>query len=242
MLDVRAMPCVVPPGVFDAWAWCPSDVLEWRRPISSSGIDLAVGGSIEGQNPSGLVFVMRDHPSEVRSLLPSELARLHAFGYGLEDELALAPYAIDDATDLLFEHRTRPGDVFWLAADSLEALVWGLHDWTHFHNHGPFDQPAMTELQCDLIALAWLRANADRIRLGRDHLTRVARDLAALSRRRFCEEGVRPPTNDLDALFLGPYPQAHMVGERPVRASTAAAGQPAERCRDEGVDGERHEL
>lgn len=210
-LDVPAMPCVVPLGVFDAWAWCASDVLEWRRPLSSSGTDLAIGGAIEGQNPPDLVFVMRPRPEERGLQLPAELARLHAFGYGLEDEMALAPYAIDDATDLLYEHRVRPRDVFWLAASSLEALVWGLHDWAHFHNHGPFDQPAMTELQCDLVALAWLRRNAKRIRLNDDHLDRVARDLAMLSRRRFSEEDVVPPTSDLDALFLGPYPRRETI-------------------------------
>ena len=75
-------------------------------------------------------------------------------GYGLDDELRARAVGIDDATDLLYEHRVRPRDVFWLAATSLDALVWGLHDWAHFHNHGPFDQPAMTELQCDLVALA----------------------------------------------------------------------------------------
>lgn len=150
---------------------------------------------------------MRERPDEALSRLPSELARLHAFGYGLEDEAALAPWAIDDATDLLYEHRVPPRDAFWLAADSLEALLWGLHDWVHFHNHGPFDEPAMTELQCDLVALAWLRMNAERVGLRHDHLTRVARDLARLSRMRFNDEGLTPPTDDLDALFLGPYPR-----------------------------------
>lgn len=200
MLDVPPMRCVVPHGVFDAWSWCASDVLEWRRP---TGARLARGGAIDGQNPPGLVFVMRD----VCPFLPSELARLHAFGYGLEGERALAPYAIDDATDLLYEHDERPRDVFWLAAGALDALFWGLHDWAHFHNHGPFDQPALTELQCDLIALAWLRRNAERIDLeDPTALDALAREVARLSRRRFDEEGAACPEMDLDALFLGPYP------------------------------------
>jgi hypothetical protein len=203
VLDVPPMPCVVRGGVFDAWSWCASDVLEWRRPISTSPLATT---TIEGQNPSGLVFVMRSECS----FLPRELARLHAFGYGLVDELALAPYAIDDATDLLYAHELRPGDVFWLAANDLEALVWGLHDWAHFHNHGPFDQPAMTELQCDLIALAWLRRNAPSVFDAREDtpaiLEKVAIDLARLSQRRFDEENVRSPVADLNALFLGPYP------------------------------------
>ena len=203
MLDVPPMSCVVPDGVFDAWSWCESDVIEWRRPAGAPpfGVEHDVIG---GENPPGLVFVMR----EECSFLPRELARLHAFGYGLDEELALAPWAIDDATDLLYERRARPRDVFWLAATTLDALVWGLHDWAHFHNHGPFDQPAMTELQCDLLALAWLRANAQRIGLEEGRLVKVARDLAALSRRRFDDERVASPTRDLDALFLGPYPSA----------------------------------
>jgi hypothetical protein len=197
------MPRVVPDGVFDAWSWCDSDAIEWRRP---SGATFTLeGAAIDGQNPAGLVFVVRDG-SPAADLLPCELARLHAFGYGLDGELALAPYAIDDATDLLYEHRIPPREAFWLAATTLDALVWGLHDWAHFHNHGPFDEPAMTELQCDLVALAWLRRNAARIGLGAETLGEVARDLAALSRRRFDEEAVTPPVADLDALFRGPYP------------------------------------
>jgi hypothetical protein len=204
MLDVPAMPCVVPEGVFDAWSWCASDVIEWRRPTASPSSFMSAHAVIEGQNPPGLVFVMR----EECPFLPRELAHLHAIGYGLEDELALAPWAIDDATDLLYEHHVRPRDVFWLAAATLDALVWGLHDWVHFHNHGPFDQPAMTELGCDLVALAWLRGNAERIGLDEAALTKLALDLAALSRRRFHEERIAPPARDLDALFLGPYPTA----------------------------------
>lgn len=187
--------------MFDAWSWCASDALEWRRPAAVD-LESATPPRVGADNPTGLVFVMREEVT----FLPRELARLHAFGYGLEDEHALAPWAIDDATDLLYEHRRRPRDVFWLAASSLEALVWGLHDWAHFHNHGPFDQPAMTELQCDLVALAWLRRNAARIGLDHRAMESVARDLAALSRQRFEEEAVRPPFDDLPALFLGPYP------------------------------------
>ena len=203
MLDVPPMPRVVPAGVFDAWSWCRSGVVEWRVPAHTDARAFTGDApAIDGANPAGLVFVMR----EEHTFLPRELARLHAFGYGLDAELALAPYAIDDATDLLYERRTRPGDVFWMAASTLEALVWGLHDWVHFHNHGPFDQPAMTELQCDLVALAWLRRNAERIGVDEARIATVARDLARLSRRRFADEGARPPVSDLDGLFAGPYP------------------------------------
>jgi hypothetical protein len=128
--------------------------------------------------------------------LPRELASLHAFGYGLKDEWALAPYAIDDATDLLYERRVRPRDVLWLAAPTLDALVWGLHDWAHFHNHGPFDDAPTTELQCDLVAFAWLRLNADRIGVDEGTLERVRRELVALSASRFSE-----PPRDIESLF-----------------------------------------
>lgn len=205
MLLVPPMPRVVPDGVFDAWSWCESDVIEWRRPGDR---ELALASSaIDGQNPPGLVFVLRDG-STAASFLPCELARLHATGYALGEELALAPYAIDDATDLLYEHRVPPHDAFWLAATTLDALVWGLHDWVHFHNHGPFEQPAMTELQCDLVALSWLRLNAERVGIGDAALAKVATDLARLSRRRFEEENVPPPASDLEALFAGNYPSA----------------------------------
>lgn len=186
---------VVDARAFDAWSWCASDVLEWK----CAG-DLTLSrGAITAANPAGLAFVMY----EECNFLPRELARLHVHGYDLRDELALAPYAIDDATDLLYEHRKRPRDLLWLAASTLEALVWGLHDWVHFHNHGPFDDPPMTELQCDLVALAWLRLNRERIGLARDIVDGVARDLAALSKTRFA--GREAPC-DFDATFAGDYP------------------------------------
>lgn len=188
--------------VFDAWGWCASDRLEWRIPRHVERLD---GAHVDAENPSELVFVMRE--PKAHAFLPRELAKLHAVGYGLDDDTwALAPWAIDDAVDLLFEHRVRPHDVFWLAAPTLRSLVWGLHDWVHFHNHGPFDEPAHTELQCDLVALAWLRLNRDRIGVDEEAVARVASDLAALSRARFAEEGKAAPVDDLDALFTGPYP------------------------------------
>lgn len=195
------MPRVVRDGVFDAWSWCESDVLEWRTPAPAPArttFDTSRGPSAE--NPAGLVFVMHAECT----FLPRELARLHAFGYGLGEEMALAPYAIDDATDLFYERRVRPRDVLWLAAPSLDALVWGLHDWAHFHNHGPFDDPPSTELQCDLVALAWLRLNREAIGIDTSVVDRVRRDLVALSRQRFADAGVPPPF-DLEEAFSG-YP------------------------------------
>src|SRR4051812_36831058 len=88
--------------VFDAWGWCASDLLEWRRPDEPDGRGLDTSLAIDAQNPADLVFVFRDAADS--TFLPRELARFHAKGYGLRDEWALAPYAIDDATDLLYEH------------------------------------------------------------------------------------------------------------------------------------------
>lgn len=160
--------------------------------------------AVETDNPPELAFVF--HENADCTFLPRELARFHAKGYGFEEEWALAPYAIDDATDLLYERRVRPGDVLWLAASSLRALVWGLHDWAHFHNHGPFDEPALTELECDLVALEWLRLNKKVADLTDADLARVASDLALLSRSRFVAEGRAPPTVDLEQLFAAAYP------------------------------------
>jgi len=205
-LATPTRPCSLPSlgvaveTVFDAWAWCASDVLEWRRPATSRLLDKSM--AIDAQNPGELAFVFREGADS--TFLPRELARFHAKGYGLEDEWALAPYAIDDATDLLYERRVPPSTLFWVAAPSLRALVWGLHDWAHFHNHGPFDEPALTELACDFVALSWLRTNRDAIGLDDGDLRRVALELAALSRTRFEAEGKRPPVdaNELDALFV----------------------------------------
>lgn len=189
-------------SVFDAWAWCASDVLVWKRPGATRQLDKTM--AVESDNPPELAFVF--HENADCTFLPRELARFHARGYGLDEEWALAPYAIDDATDLLYERRVRPGDVLWLAASSLRALVWGLHDWAHFHNHGPFDEPALTELECDLVALEWLRLNKTTADLTDADLARVATDLASLSRSRFVAEGRSLPAADLEALFAAPYP------------------------------------
>jgi|GEM_PF-1059081 len=205
--------------VFDAWAWCKSDWLQWRLPLattSPASLEACLAGSgrtVEAQNPSDLVFVFHnDGPS---TNLPRELARLHAPGYGFTDEWALAPYAIDDATDGLFHQGIKPRDAFWLAAPSLPALVWGLHDWAHFHNHGPFDEPARTELACDLLAFAWLRLNQAVLQLSETTLKRVAADLAKLSHERFDREGKVPPVDDLEAFFIASYTDLWVEDPRP---------------------------
>jgi hypothetical protein len=121
--------------------------------------------------------------------LPQELAALHAFGLGLTGEMALAPYGIDDATDELYARRVRPRDVLWLAADNLNAIFWGLHDWAHFHNHGAFEERAWTELQCDAAALAWMWINREAIGITDDVWTRARAEVERVSAKRFAAEG-----------------------------------------------------
>jgi len=187
LLTTPPAACIVPPGVFDAFGWCPSDELEWRRPPTCWD-DAA---RIDGSNPARMVFVFHARERDGQgTFLPRELARLHAIGLGLRDEEALAPWAIDDASDGLYERRMRPREVLWLAADNLNALFWGLHDWAHFHNHGPFVHVAWTELQCDASALAWLWANRERVPLDEAAWERVRRDVEALCQTRFSTEKV----------------------------------------------------
>jgi hypothetical protein len=195
LLATPPAPRLVPEGVFDAFGWCDSDELEWRAPAGSW--DEAT--PVDGSDPARMVFVVRPGAA---TFLPRELACVHAFGLGLTGEEALAPWAIDDATDELCAHRARPGDALWLAADNLNALFWGLHDWAHFHNHGPFEQRAWTELQCDATALAWLWANRDRVPLRAATWERVRREVVALARGRFAGEGLALDEAVLDARAL----------------------------------------
>lgn len=181
-LRTPPIPRRVPDGVFDAYGWCASDALEWRSPPGAWDASTPV----DGGDPARMVFVFRPGAAP---FLPRELAQVHAFGLGLTDEEALAPWAIDDATDELWAHRVAPSQALWLAADNLNALFWGLHDWAHFHNHGPFEQRAWTELQCDSAALAWLWTNRAAIPVRDAEWERVRRDVVALARGRFAAEG-----------------------------------------------------
>jgi hypothetical protein len=183
VVDLRTPPIarVVPEGVFDAFGWCDSDLLEWRRPAQAWRQDLA----ISSDNPPNMAFVLR-HACD---FLPLELARLHVRGLGLDEEWALAPYGIDDATDELHARAVRPRDLLWLAAEHLPQLAWGLHDWAHFHNHGPFVERAWTELQCDATALAWLWINRGAIGLEVDAWERARGAFVGVSRQRFDAEG-----------------------------------------------------
>ncbi len=180
-LATPPLPLLVPDEVFDGFGWCKSDELAWGHP---DRWDAAT--PIDGTNPARMVFVMHTECA----FLPRELARLHAFGLGLTNEWALAPYGIDDATDQLYDRRVRPRDVLWLAADNLNALVWGLHDWAHFHNHGPFEQRAFTELQCDAAALVWLWINREIVGLSEPTWLQVHREIIHISRGRFESEGL----------------------------------------------------
>jgi hypothetical protein len=173
----------LPPGVFDAFGWCASGELEWGRP---EAVPFDDGAAITSANPPAMVFVLRG-PCD---FLPQEPAALHVGGMGLGDARALAPWAIDDATDLLWETRTRPGDLLWLATGRIDGLFWGLHDWAHFHNHGPFDQRAWTELQCDAAALTWLRLGQAAIGIDDATWERARREVARVARARFAEEGL----------------------------------------------------
>jgi hypothetical protein len=180
-LSTPALQRIVPENVFDAFGWCESDVLEWRRPWDRWDDTTP----IDGGDPARMVFVMYGGAG---AFLPRELARIHATGWGMGEEEALAPWAIDDATDELYARLARPREVMWLAADNLNALFWGLHDWAHFHNHGPFEQRAWTELQCDVTALVWLWVNRGRIPVDDSVLERVRGELLALSSARFRAE------------------------------------------------------
>lgn len=180
-LRTPAARCIVAAHVFDAFGWAESDELEWRRPADRWDAT----PTLDGSDPARMVFVLRARCD----FLPCELARLHAFHLGLEDEQALAPWGIDTATDELFARRVRPGSLLWLAADNLNALFWGLHDWAHFHNHGPFEDRAATELQCDAAALAWLWLNRDHAGLSDDGWEGARQSALSLSRSRFAVEG-----------------------------------------------------
>lgn len=200
-LFTPSLPRIVPDGVFDGFAWCPGTTLEWRCPTETLVIN-----ALDDALPLGLAFVFRaPWPA-----LPSELARLHtgraqALALGLGDEGALAPYAIDDATDLLFEHRRAPTETFWLAADNLNGLYWALHDWGHFHNHGEFTDRPATEYQCDVSALAWLWINREAVGLPEARWESLVAEVLAnhLELRAMTETTVCPPPallTDLEAL------------------------------------------
>jgi hypothetical protein len=174
-LHTPALPLLVPAETFDAFGWHRSTTLTWRCPTEAPALN-----ALDDQLPLGMAFVLR----APWAAIPSELAwlhtgRAHAATMGLTDERALAPYAIDDATDLLYAERRPPAETFWLAADNVNALYWALHDWSHFHNHGEFADRPSTELQCDAAALAWLWINRGAVGLPDAHWEALRRGALA---------------------------------------------------------------
>jgi kynureninase len=169
-LKTPQLPLVVSAETFDGFAWSPCHTLEWHAPDRA-----VVLNGFDGTLPLRWAFVFRERWEQ----LPAELAWLHtgrdhAREIDLsEDAWALAPYAIDDATDLLWEHKRSPGETFWLAADNVNALFWALHDWAHYHNHGDFTDRPSTELQCDVSALVWLWINRKSIELPDSHWNHI---------------------------------------------------------------------
>jgi hypothetical protein len=191
LLVTPPLALLVDPRVFDAFAWSPSTVLEWRAP--AEGVEI---NALDPDLPLRMAFVLRTPwPA-----LPMELARLHTGrGYDLTDEMALAPYGIDDATDQLYAHRRPAHEVFFLATGNLNALFWGLHDWVHFHNHGEFVERTATELQCDTAAMAWLWLNRARLPLDEPAWETLRAQVYANHLTRMANE---PPGVALDASFL----------------------------------------
>ncbi len=189
LLATPHLPLLVDPSVFPAFAWNASRVLEWRAP--GPGIEV---NPLDGDLPLRMAFVLRAPWPDV----PTELARLHVgrAPYELGDEPALAPYAIDDATDALFAQRRDAHATFWLAADNLNALFWGLHDWAHFHNHGPFEERTATEVQCDTSALAWLWLNRAAIPLEDIAWSTLHAQVLALHEKRVADDPPRVPYDD----------------------------------------------
>lgn len=160
---------------------------EWTRPrwldvLTPATLDM--DSQITADNPPRMLFVLA---STATLDLPAESGVLH-FRELPEHSRVLAPWAIDDATDRLFETRTPPEELLCLATDSLRGLFWGLHDWAHFHSHGPFERIAETELQCDVAALVWLWEARASFSIDAQRYARVVEDVLAIWRERFMAE------------------------------------------------------
>ncbi len=167
-------------AVLPHFEWAPPRWLDVLLP--ATGLDTR--DAVTADNPARMLFVVANDTS---LLLPTEAGCGHwrALPDGAR---VLAPWAIDDATDAFFEARTAPEEVLTLATDSLRGVFWGLHDWAHFHSHGPFERVAETELQCDVAALVWLGDNRLVLDLDLDALARVTRDVLALWQVRYAAE------------------------------------------------------
>lgn len=178
---------LVEAAVFDDFRWCSPTTLTLRLPEGR----LPAGPDPTSRNPPGLAFVFSD--SSAISSLPRELAHLHVGRLSTEEEWCLAPWGIDAATDGLWEERAEPSANFSLAVTTLEALFWGLHDWVHFHHHGPFERVAETELQCDFGALAWIAWNRAILPIDEPAFAPLAKAVAKLAAARLVGEGLAVP-------------------------------------------------
>ena len=172
--------------VFDAHAWCASRDLEWRCPEGHWDPSTPIDGS----NPARMVFVVRREASERAAFLPRELARLHAFGLGLTDEEALAPWAIDDATDELYARRLEPRDALLARGRQPQRALLGPA------RLGALPQPR--PLRADAARVDRAPVRRDRPRLALDATERLGvrsgrvgaarRQVEALCRARFVAE------------------------------------------------------
>jgi hypothetical protein len=179
---------LVDPPVFDDFRWCPPTTLTVRLPEGA----LPPGPVPTSRNPPGLAFVFLAQTEALA--LPRELAHLHVGRLSTEEEWCLAPWGIDAATDGLWEQRAIPNRHFALAAETLEALFWGLHDWVHFHHHGPFDRVAETEVQCDFGALAWIAWNRAILPIDDAAFEPLAKAVARLAAARLVLEALPVPS------------------------------------------------
>lgn len=183
-LSTAPIPRLVDSAVLPDFEWAAPRWLDVLLP--DAGVDPR--DAVTADNPPRMLFLVAEGAAVT---LPTEPGALHL--PGLPDAArVLAPWAIDDATDAFFEARVPPEEVLVLATDSLRGLFWGLHDWAHFHSHGPFDRVAETELQCDVAALVWLSDNRAALAVAPLQLERIAADVVALWHDRFTAEG-RPP-------------------------------------------------
>ena len=181
-LSTGSIERLVDSAVLPAYEWTAPRWLDLHVP--RGGMDLE--SRITADNPPRMLFVLASHCTLA---LPAESGPLH-LGTLPADSRVLAPWAIDAATDLLFETQTPPEELLSLATDSLRGVFWGLHDWAHFHSHGPFERIAETELQCDVSALVWLWEARAELAIDLARYAAVVTDVVGIWEERFRAEGL----------------------------------------------------
>jgi hypothetical protein len=195
VLQTPPVACIVPENVFDGFGWCASASLRVRSAQAQLRCGAADIDALTSDNPAGMLFIVHGAcPQD----LPLESAEGHTSHAALNAAQVLAPWAIDDATDSLFATRTAPHSVLSLWTRDFAGLYWGLHDWSHFHNHGPFEARAWTELQCDFAALCWVHANRTVLDVAEGVGTQLAQRVIALSEARFQAENLQSPRAHLE--------------------------------------------